>query len=258
MRLSSDEIDEACERFESEWTQANSGVRGITAFLKANGIADRPDRQILIELIKIDCERNWMVWDETLPSMIESLSAVEIMSSFLKIPRVENYRELFREALDYTQSLTELAESEAQCRGQWGDAVGRKHYEQLPAVIAEQEIPKVRKMRCDFEDRTNNGSLTFPLRGRTVVGRQRSSDDVECCFFEGHSENRVVIANRMEAEISRTQMSIQLLNPAFALVTNLSQTNPLQLCNRLLDSSNAAVIAFPFYVSLPGRRLYFY
>lgn len=255
-QMANSEIDDHCERFDSEWSREISDSTGIQCFLSRIGVSHVDNPRLLHELVKISIERNWMAWDKRLPAVADRLTVSEVLDEFQRIPRLDNYQTLFAGTADFESYLNELATCELQCRALWGDAIGTLHYSDLGIDISCRVSGAQRKLRCVYYNQSRKAASVFWLRGCSYIGRQRSTDTQECFCSELKDGNRIVIAGRMEAEISRSQLEIQLLNPGYAIVTNLSQINPLHLNDKLLQPMENMMASFPFAIQLPGRKLY--
>ena len=175
------------------------------------------------------------------------------------MPSVDKYSSLFRSQSEFTASLDELAHCEFACRSQWGDSIGSRYYEHhLGISIRDPGQPKLRQMLCEFDSSLNNANVVFPLNGKNAIGRQRSTDKLSSFVELLPDGNRIVVADRREAEISRNQLDVQLLTNKYAIATNLSSVNPVLLSDSTkLQPSECRLLSFPFSIGLPGRRLIF-
>ncbi|MDX1930539.1 MAG: hypothetical protein SFV81_28705 [Pirellulaceae bacterium] len=255
-QIANSEIDDLCERFDSEWSRESCDSAAIVRFLSQNGCTQLTNSQLLSELIKVSIERSWMAWNKHLPSIAEHLASSEVLAEFLKIPRLDSFRSLFASAADFESSLHDLVMCELLCRDLWGDAIGVSHYIDLGVNLTFRPSGKHRKVRIVFDSQTKQATNVFSLRGCTYMGRQRSTDAQDCFCTELKDGNRIVIAGWTEAEVSRNQLAIQLLNPGYAVVTNLSQVNPMQVYDKVLQPKENMISSFPFAIQLPGRKLY--
>lgn len=256
--ISSRQIDEICESFESQWTKELAGSAGIQKFLASSGLHQVYAPGMLADLVKISCERSWMSWDKRLPTLVTRSTPTELLDEFHRIPRINDYRSLFQ-ASDFASALNALANDESHCRDLWGDAIGSGYYQQALNAHVPATIPtKSRYVRCHFDYQSRATENNFRIRGCTLLGRRRSTDSSDLLCDELCDGNRIVIASRLEAEISRVQLSIQLLHPSYALLTNLSQVNPIKCQDRLLEPAQVVAVQFPFVVRLTGRTLYCY
>ena len=216
--------------------------------------------ELLSELIQIDIDRTWMGWNKAVPKLAEEASASEILDAFQRLPRLELYFDQCLTDLPPTQ-FGELANREFRARNSWGDAIGPAHYEhEFGLVVSANRHQEPCLIRCDLDGSSHfRMSEAFPLRGRTILGRQRSRDTKSYMLEELSAGNRIVIAGRAESKISREQLAVQALTPSYALVSNLSSVNPVVMSSGCLVETNTSEIAeFPFSIRLPGRRLHFY
>jgi len=255
------QIDAFSEQFEEHRAQGNSGPESIKQFLQSVGVCAANCSPLLCELIQIDAQYSWMAWEKLLSRNFDQLNVKDVLDQFEKLPRFESYLPLVIDSADASQILPALAEREAKDRDEWGDAIGcvyfaLKHGLQIPAN--RQHAPNL--LRCDLDGSTHgHSSAGFRLRGRTLVGRQRSTDNEESFCEQLMDGNRIVVANRFEAKISREQLAVQLLTPAHAAITNLSAINPVVLAaGDVIAPGESMLVKFPFVVRLPGRRLLFY
>ena len=242
------------------WLDTACGPDSIRNILKNAGHWPTDCTELLSELIQIDIDRIWMSWNKILPKLAEKASASEILEAFQLLPRLENYFDQCLPGMSPIQ-FGELANREFRARTSWGDAIGPAHYEQdFGLVVSAKPHQTPCLVRCDVDGSSHfQMNEAFPLRGRTILGRQRSRDTGSYLLEELPAGNRIVIAGRVESKISREQLAVQALTPSYALISNLSSINPVVMSSGCLVETNTSKIAeFPFLIQLPGRRLHFY
>ena len=130
-QIANSEIEDLCERFDSEWSRETCDDSGILRFLSQSAVAHPCHPRLLSELVKISIERSWMTWDKRLPSMVEGMKYRDVLAEFMKIPRLDTYQSLFASLEDFESCLRELVMGELLCRDLWGDAIGIAHYSHL-------------------------------------------------------------------------------------------------------------------------------
>lgn len=244
--------------FEANWTPETSGPAGIAVALLPLGSRAESHYELLVELILFDMQAAWSDWaTRALASVHAGEPADRLLDRWKAVPRFQNYAVLFRGPEDVGPYWNRMASQECVCRDRWGDAVGSLYYKHYFQAQTQDFLRRVRRhMRCQFEDNSEYSQVLYPLRGTNEIGRQRSGD-VEAYFCESRPEgNRIVIASRAEAEISRHQLSLQLMTPAVAVVVNRSRINCVRLSTDVqLEPGQLASVEFPFTIQLPGRRL---
>ena len=255
--LSREAIDR-CEQFRSAWTLATSGVAGVAEYVARFGDLSQVDRNLLVNLIKIDLEFIWSHWADRATQDVRAAVDPDLLIERWKLlPRFQNYSALFQSREETSRYWARLANIESHCRDRWGDAIGSQFYQHYFEVPTEDFLRRPRRhMRCEFDQNDEYSQILFPLRGRNEIGRQRTKD-VEPYFVEANPDgNRIVVANRYEAEVSREQLMVQLLSPAVAVIFNRSGVNSVRLSpDQILAPGSKACALFPFTIQIPGRRL---
>lgn len=259
IELSEKTIDYLSEKFEAQWDFEAAGPVGVSRFLRDENQDAQADRQLAIALIQIDMERSWMVWCNYVKKVGTETDPTELTEQLSCMPYVHRYSGLFRSQLEFTDSLGKLAHCEFACRAQWGDSIGSHYYEHNFAVpIKTPGQLNSRNVRCEFDPNLKHADLAFPLNGKNAIGRQRSTDKLSSFVERLPDGNRIVVADRREAEISRNQLGVQLLTNRYAIATNLSSVNPVLLSDSTkLQPTECRLLSFPFSIGLSGRRLIF-
>lgn len=258
--LDQNEIDRFTEQYEAIRLEEAGGPELIARFLKSVGLTTATCSRLISELIQVDIEIAWMAWEKQLPGLATTLDVAAVQGHFDQICRFENYSSLI-DGATLGPLWCEVAQSELIARDTCGDSIGPPYYAlQHGLQLSSYRYHEPIMARCEMDGSSHRPHQSeFMLRGRTLFGRQRSSDSKDSFVEQLAHGNRIVIANRMEAQISREQLSVQLLTPSHAIVTNLCHTNPVVLApNSMIEPSASRFAEFPFVVRLPGRRLYFY
>jgi hypothetical protein len=256
--ISAQKIDELCELYESQLTSNVCGLESIRSFLNQRDAMHRSARELVINLVQIEIERSWMAWSKNLQKNWTSYKPEEVRGGLLAVPRIESYSPILGSITDRKENFAELALTESMCRDQWGDAIGPVHYQHYFGVcVPASSTAYSKQARCVFDD-LSRPSQVFLLRGLNQFGRQRSKDVAPCFIEENPDGNRIVIAHRLEDEISRMHFSVLLLDPAFALIKNESRINDIQIAFQgNLATECSQILKFPFAIKLPGRTLHF-
>ncbi len=261
-------LDELLDRFEFQWEFELSGAEGIRAFISAIGI-DLPEKPLpsetpqlisfISDLVEIDMDRWWMYWNKSLQKLVkENTSAAEICKLFSRHASLEKYLGLLPAYSDAREVWQNLIDFEIQTRARSGDQIGTCYLSnRLDIERSVFDVPSNVELCLDRRDRHREPMFLFPLRGCTLVGRQRSFDDSPCFFQELPEVNRIVIAGRAEAEVSREQLTVQLLSPEYAVISNVSQTNPIAIGSvRRLAPTESTVVPLPVSISVANRILH--
>ncbi|MCU0720560.1 MAG: hypothetical protein MUC83_12700 [Pirellula sp.] len=255
------DIDSVCEEYEEFRGANNVGPDSVRIFLDRIYPNAAHDISLLTELIQIDIQLNWMSWDKSLSAITDSSSSVSVLGQFLQIPRLRNYIQSFPCLAEIgSECLPLLARCELASRGRWGDSIGCAYYLENYGILLEadkQTFPKL--VKCMFDGSSiGKGIPCFELRGRTLLGRQRSRDASDSFCEELADGNRIVVANKYDTYISREQLAVQILNSTHAIITNLSSGNSILIANfGTVEPNQSVVIKFDFAVRLPNRRLHF-
>jgi hypothetical protein len=254
-------IDLICERFEEFRSSSVSGPLCIQGFLDECAIDLTSFSGLLPELIQIDIQLGWMRWSKQLADLVTQTNAAEIRNMFQRIPRLHDYAPLFEKSvLTNPQDWITIARNEMESRNSWGDAIGPIYYREKCSIeLSRDSMYHPNLMTCYSDDSSDGRSAPrFELRGKTIIGRQRSTDPQSLFCNEFAEGNRIVIADRQDALVGREQLSVELLSPSFAIVSNLSSKNAVLVDHvGQLGPGNCLVLPFGFTIRLPGKRLRF-
>jgi len=256
------EIDQLSEAYETYRTADRSGPLSVTQFLQQHVRGANPSPSLISELVQIDIELNWVAWEKRLPAMVENLDFDTLRENFLRIPRLDDYLEipLLKVVSQNQPSLEAIARCEMESRNHWGDAIGPAYYlSKYGMRLPRESCHSPNSVFCYFDGSSSeNRIFKFEYRGKTIIGRQRSSDIKELFCEELPDGNRIVIASRFEARISREQLRVELLNKRYAIVSNLSSVNPVVTVGLgVLGPKRSEILRIPFGLRLPDRRLSF-
>ena len=259
LKLSEQTIDVLSEKFESCWDFETAGPVGILNFLAAEELELQVDQRLAVVLIQVDIERSWMAWSNHVEKKGKETNPTQLIEQLSQMPSIDKYSSLYRSQSEFMDSLDELANCEFACRSQWGDSIGSRYYEHhFDISIKVPSQAKLRHLACEFDPSLRNANVAFPLNGKNAIGRQRSTDKFTLFAEQLPDGNRIVIADRLEAEISRNQLEVRLLTHKYAIATNVSIVNPVLLSDYTkLQPSECRLLSIPFSVGLSGRRLVF-
>ncbi len=242
-------------------TPTRCGPQSIREFLLHHQV-DVATRELLVsDLIEIDLQLSWMQWDKSIGNRIESTSAEVIDTEFEQIPRLDSYASLLGVPPENTQTWRRIAKCEMDARYAWGDAIGPPWYKSQYGIgFQSDSLFEPNVVQCKWENtEAAVSNARYALRGRSIIGRQRSCDRYSSFSEELPTGNRIVVADLRDPKISREQLAVKLLNRKCALVRNLSELNPVMIvANGLLEPQQSQIVKFDFSIRLPGRRLYFY
>ena len=256
------EIDQLSEAYETYRNADRSGPMSVVQFLQEHDHGEKPSSLLISDLVQIDVELNWMVWGKRLPEMVENLDVDTVREKFLRIPRLDDYLEipLLKMVSQDPPSFQAMACCEMKSRNYWGDAIGPTYYFAKYGLIVPPDPSHAPNWGFCYFDGSSSRKNTFKFeyRGKTIIGRQRSGD-VKGLFCEELTDgNRIAIAGRLESKISRMQLSVELLNTQYAIVSNLSSVNPVvKVGLGVLDPNQSEILRIPFSLRLPNRRLSF-
>jgi len=257
--MTHDELDDLCEQFEDSWDASNTGFEAIRSFVSGLPNGTQSSNQLMMSLAQTDMEMSWVTWDKELHNLVDSTQPEVLLEKFDRLPRARNYFELFDSSPPSVQHLNQLVRIEADCRTLFGDCMSDAYYQHSYGVgFNHISRSSPRSVNCRFFEATSLSDFKLPLRGRCVLGRQRTSDLQSRSLEELSKGIRIVIAGRQESEISREQLACQLISNKIAVVKNLSSVNPLLFgSGKQLACFEAVVLKFPFTIELPRRLLTF-
>jgi hypothetical protein len=256
------EIDQLSEAYEKYRTVDRSGPISLTQFLHEHGRGENPSPLLITELVQIDVQLNWMAWGTRLPEMLENNELDTVRERFLRIPRLDDYLEipLLNVVSQDQKSLEAMARCEMESRNYWGDAIGPVFYHAKYGLnLPPDPDHSPNFVFCYFDGPLDGKEVfKFEFRGKTIIGRQRSTDVKQLFCEESPHGNRIVIASHSERKISREQLLVELLNKRYAIVSNLSAINPVVTVGLgVLSPQRSEILQIPFGLRLPDRRLSF-
>jgi hypothetical protein len=267
--LEIDDTDSLFEQFEKLWTLEACGAESIKRLLNTFALKNEGEisydsaelKDLIGNLVEIDIERWWMKWETLITKRSPDTTAEEFLQLFAQRATLENYLSVLPALPKDDGFWTRLIESEISVRDRLGDQIGAAYFNtrfSMQKVLPKPIHPVV--LRCELDGESpNTNSPVFPVRGCTLVGRQRSYDSTPRLVAENGDGNRIVIAAHDEREISREQLTIQLLCPGVAIVRNVSQKAKFAVSpNHVLDVQESSIVELPFTVKLHGRKLRIY
>ncbi len=245
-------MEEVCEEFESQWRRyPGHAAERIQAFLNRYSIDHTSRRSLVGVLAEVDLERDWMWWKKWLAIEGESLTPADVMAEYSKNAKASDYRSLFGDPTLDPEIEQRLRNVEMKCREIWGDdpyPVSLPHLHEDKTFITKSWIS------IHFDEPTDK--LRCPFKGVIELGRQRSTELVERQWVRDGGNSRIILANRDDIRYSRRQCSLQKLSPDFAMVTNLSQVNPLIISpDVILGASESILCRLPFHIRIPDIRI---
>lgn len=255
------DFDSICEHYESIRSSGYHGPDAINAFLQQFYPSMSSERKLIGELAQIDLQLSWMNWDKRLKSKVETEAIDVVLSDFNRLPTLDSYLKLVpTDTPEVREILRDIAKCEMESRATWGDSIGPAHF----VSKYELELTPMKRSRNHFVivhpevPRPNVASARFEIRGRSVIGRQRTSDTSDLFCEQRSDGNRIVVADLQQAFVSREQISLLLLNPRFALLTNIGSKSPVLIAGYgKVNPGDSMILSFDFIVRLPNCRLHF-
>lgn len=213
-----------------------------------------------IQWMRAEIERSWMVWRDWLDDNLMHSTVPQILERRGQIACLADYLSQLQLSGNVVQSHPDLIQTECSSRDAWGDAMGESYY------IAKYGITPIRDQNrtvrsmtvVPTDSRSASSEVVLPIEGITEFGRQHATEPNPFQRVTSDDCNRIVIADRLNALVSRRYFSLQLLSPNYAVLTNLSTARRLSLGPRLsLVPGESAVAIFPFSVDLADVQLLF-
>ena len=256
-------LDDQCERYESNWSTNQSGPDAVIAFALASLLPGDSRLPILLgSLIEVDIDRTWMEWRTNVSKTHvskyrEENSPAKWCERLASVPKLADYvAAIAARNIDFEVSES-LLKKEYDARQAWGDAP-RWDAITAPWPNAAKLACKPARHRVELQSSEFPIPKVFDLCGITLFGRQRTTDEASGVIVHETSGSRIIVANRDDLMISRRLFSLQILSANQAVITNLSQTNPLPLnSTTVLESEVAALVELPFAFRIQELRLRF-
>lgn len=256
------DLDSLLEKFEELWSYeacgTNSIRRFVNTFVRDNLYEAEELADLTAELVQIDIERWWMHWEKLAGELSFETPPEHLLELFSQRATLENYLSILPGPPKDNDYWARLVETEVSARDRWGDQIGVTYFNKrfglnMQSAQANGQIV----LRCDLENQSPpHSKLRLPLRGSTLIGRQRSYDPSALMVQENEEGNRIVVASKQDVTISREQLTVQLLCPGLAIVQNVSQVNAIIISpHRVLPIQECTVVELPFAVKLHGRKL---
>jgi hypothetical protein len=230
--------DDLLEEFETQWEQGDTPE--LAVFLQQCTPAALPE--VACELIQIDLERRWRAEPaETPPDLTHYLTLVP---------------DVFGPA-----TLSDLIRWEYRIRHQWGDCPSRKHflrsYSALDVdVLAAIDTESV-EMDWPIANVVIDGEevMRASLDRDVTAGRQRSADEPPWSVITQPLVHHFVLTNRLDASLSRNQLTLRLESPGQVKLQNTSSNRALSVHGTgAVDAGMTTRCQIPFAVHLGNRR----
>jgi len=253
-----DWLDELCEHYENQWAPDRSGPQVIVDFCLQKTSRSNPQLPTLLEqLVEMDVERSWMHWRLLVSEKQRDYGPNEWLKFLSERPKLRDYIEIMtRNRVPFSLN-EELLKTEYRARQEWGDAPSWKS---IASDFPNLSLLPPAPMRHEVSIQSKEISCIkrFELGGLMEFGRQRSTDSQFGVVVHDDTQSRVIIASKTNSLISRKQFRLQILAAGHAILTNLSQVNPLNLgTSTILHSNASSVVELPFSLDIQGIHLSF-
>jgi len=258
LKMDPDWLDAQCELYEDNWKSNRSGPEAVVAFaLESLQPTDARLPLLLEPLIEVDIDRVWMDWRTKVSNHNQEHSPAEWCEQLALVPKLRDYLAAIATRNVNFSATESLLRKEYDARQTWGDAP-RWDIVDSPWPNWSKLIRKPARHRVEIQSTEFPIPRIFDLCGLTEFGRQRSTDEESGAIVHEASVSRVIISNRTDATISRRQFRLQILSGNHAILTNLSQTNPLPInAAMMLESEAMAIVELPFAFRIQELRLRF-
>lgn len=281
-------MDSLAEKFDDHWEPHAKGSDFLSAFLdrtvwRTGGAKpaseDHPadeDAELLADLIGIDIERSWQWWKKEVQRTWEAGRAArtlpkptvvpELLMRFAELPGMEDYDQLTQSFSLSRDTRRKIAQSECDARYHYGDSIGPPYFASRFGLEVEPptDYSVVLVSRTLLPTEAEPDPRDYFLRGRSILGRQRSVDPTPRVCEERTLGNRLAIAPRWENIISREHLAIQLLSPDYAILTNISSKNNVEILGtdtevrrRVLKPTESLLLDFPFVTEIGNVQTHF-
>ena len=249
--------DRLIESFQQRWRAESAGADVVAEFVRLNELRAPTHAETIVELIEMDIELAWHCWARFVEREGVSRTPEQLREKMGALPTLSDYASLLDELGCGDRARGEIARYEYEVREAFGDAIPAAHY--LESFGIQLRIPSEtsnRYVRPEGRGGSNRlRTAKLPLRGRSILGRQRSQDPSDL-QMEGNSEGmRIIVAHRSETRVSREHVAVQLLTPSAAIVENLSGRNAVLLADgKALQPNEMLLQLFPFTLQFPHQR----
>lgn len=261
-----EEIDRICEHYE-QWCESVGasprtdsclvGPARMVRFLKERESGTQISFLVWKSLCQVDIDVNWMSWSRIVDEQASSARIEQIRQWRSEIPTLADYAREFSSSVVNDVAWKDIARTEAGARRQWGDNIGVAYYREEFGLRIPAESCHAQRF-IEFRSSHAAGresAMRLPLRGSSTVGRQRSTDPAPFSYSEKATGNRIIVASYKDTSISREHLTIELLNPRYAVVANRGTVAPIS-SDCALQTGEAVVIKFPFTIRLDSLRLF--
>jgi hypothetical protein len=256
--LDHDWLDDQCQLYEGNWTIDSSGPAAVIAFaLELLAPTDSRLQALLESLIEVDVERVWMQWRSKVTKQTQDYTASEWYEQLLVVPKLVDYVAAISQQRIEFSVAEPLLRAEYRARQEWGDAP-RWETVAAPWPNLTTLSPKPGRHRVELQSKEFPEPKAFDLCGLTEFGRQRTTDELFGVLVHDSQGSRLIVAPRADAKISRRQFGVQILSANHAILTNLSQINPLPIdATTTLGFEHKSVIRLPFSLRFQDLSLRF-
>lgn len=227
----------------------------VQQFLNGLPQAWHDEMDFIAEICQISLELSWLRWPDRLCAFAEKISPDAVFGKFQDLPRARDFAALASRTPG-GEWLASLYQSEFRLRAACGDYPSRHHFSRNAGIpIPSQRLPNPRRIVGDFRF----AGLNMELHGYSLFGRKRSFDPDGQLLHEHPHGQRINVAPARELRVSREQFTVRVLSPEFAIVQNISRTNPLCIAGekQALNLGEAKILRFPFVIILPNGSLRF-
>jgi len=215
--LSIKKMDEIAVDYESNWIPASGSLAIRNILKKYSDLGDCSYRDLLIELIQIDIEKEWRYRLHSVREQYEKNPACS-SSDIKRPPGIEEYEALFRQGQVDTGLRNLIAQQEVNMRWEFGDVPDLDSYGELAAGLKtpEVEVPTIAVSMRDGRQ------FELDLVGEFVIGRTAEGDPPPPTVALHGPSKKFVCSPASDITTSRTQLLVRCFALGFIVLTNAS------------------------------------
>ena len=240
------DIDTICMEFESSW-RPDQGMDPILLRMReyCTTAGQIPAARLFTELCMVDIDRTWRSWGaldfagKDVDSTLRALADLQQRSRYLQTAEDLGIALSERE-------IRELNQHEWVARIKYGDAPRAS----CEADQHDLENSQASQPRISIGDSRQN-KFEASLLGKIIIGRQSEGEPGPFSWLEHQDGRKLVCVEGKFPQISRTQLSIEMVNRLHVLIENLSSNRHFSVDHTdIVAPAHRALTKLPLNIDL--------